>query len=291
MKLSTETGGLRRRYDDKVAVKMIKDAGFDAFDYSFCYMLDQPEKDSLKDDYIEKAYELRKYADSIGIVCNQAHAPLDFRHTDSVSLDDKKYLRNVRAIEAASVLGAKSIIIHPLGSILKSDDHNLDYFEYNTMYLRSYIPYCEKFKIHISVENLNTSKDGKALGIPGLTTPDEISGWVISLGSDWFNICLDTGHSAITGIEPEDMIRGIGGELIKAVHIHDNDRLGDRHLLPFEGNLNWENVAQALKDINYEGDFTLEASLFFSGVPDKLVPSSLKYAHDVGRYLISRIKG
>ena len=45
MKLSTETGGLRRRYDDKVAVKMIKDAGFDAFDYSFCYMLDQPEKE------------------------------------------------------------------------------------------------------------------------------------------------------------------------------------------------------------------------------------------------------
>jgi len=291
MLLSTETGGLRIKFDDKTAIKMIKDAGFDAFDYSFCYMLDQPEKDSLGENYIEKAYELRKYTNSIGIECNQAHAPLDFRHTDSVSLDDMKYLRNVRAIEAATVLGAKSIVIHPLGSILRSDDHNLDYFEYNTMYLRSYIPYCEKYKMHISVENLNTSKDGKAMGIPGLTTPDEISAWVKSLGSDWFNICLDTGHSAITGIEPEDMIRGIGGTMIKALHIHDNDRLGDLHLLPFEGKLNWDNIAQALKDIDYEGDFTLEATHFFTGVPDKLVPVSLRYAAETGRYIMNRIKG
>jgi len=289
MRLSTETGGLRRRFNDKTAVRMIKEAGFDAFDYSFCYMLDQPWNDSLDDNYLEKAYELKKYADSIGIECNQAHAPLDFRHTDSISLDDMKYRRNVRAIEVASVLGAKSIVIHPLGSILKSNDHNLDYFEYNTMYLRSYIPYCEKFKMHISVENLNTSKDGKALGIPGLTTPDEISGWVKSLGSEWFNICLDTGHSAITGIEPEDMIRGIGGEMIKAVHIHDNDRLGDRHQLPYRGELNWENVAKALRDINYEGDFTLEATICPSNLPDELLPASLRYAHDVGRYIMSMI--
>ena len=204
MKLSTETGFLRRRFGDKVAVKMIKEAGFDAFDYSFCYMLDQPEKDSLADDYLERAHALREYADSLGIVCNQAHAPLDFKHYDNISPDDMKYKRNLRAIEVASILGAENIVFHPLGSVLKSE---LDYFEYNTMYLKSYIPYCEKFRMHIAVENLNTSKDGVAFGIPGLTTPDEIATWVKSLGSDWFNICLDTGHSAITGIEPEDMIK------------------------------------------------------------------------------------
>lgn len=287
MRLSTETGFLRRRFDDQTAVKMLKEAGFDAFDYSFYYMLDQPEKDSLADDYLERAYALKEYADSLGISCSQAHAPLDFRHYDCISPDDMKYRRNLRAIEFASVLGAKSIIVHPLGSVLKSD---LDYFEYNTKYLKSYIPYCEKFKIHISVENLNTSKDGKAFGIPGLTTPDEISSWVKSLGSEWFNICLDTGHSAITGIEPEDMIRTIGGEMIKAVHIHDNDRLGDLHLLPFEGKLNWDNITGALKDIDYEGDFTLESTNFFTGVPDNLIPASLKYAEETGRYLISKIK-
>ena len=137
---------------------------------------------------------------------------------------------------------------------------------------------------------LAVSPSLKAFGIPGLTTPDEISSWVKSLGSEWFNICLDTGHSAITGIEPEDMIRTIGGEMIKAVHIHDNDRLGDLHLLPFEGKLNWDNITGALKDIDYEGDFTLESTNFFTGVPDNLIPASLKYAEETGRYLISKIK-
>ncbi len=286
MKLSTETCCLRRRFGDKTTIKMIKDAGFDAFDYSFCYMLDQPQNDMLGDDYLERAYSLKSYAEELGIECNQAHAPLDFKHYDNISLDDEKYLRNVRAIEVASVLGAKSIVIHPLGSVLSSE---LDYFEYNTEYLKSYIPYCEKFGIHISVENLNMAKDGKPAGIPGFTTPEEIVSWVKSLGSDWFKICVDTGHSAITGIEPEDMISGVGNSMLAALHIHDNDRLRDGHLLPFEGKLNWENITSALRKIEYKGDFTLEAINFFQGVPDELVLPSLRYAEQTGRYLISKI--
>lgn len=287
MKLSTETGWLRRRFDDKTAIRMIKEAGFDAFDYSFCYMLDQPEKDILREDYLERAYELKEYMDEIGIVCNQSHAPLDFRHTDEISLNDMKYLRNVRSIEISSILGAKSIIVHALGSVLKSD---LDYFEYNRAYLRSYIPYCEKFNMHISVENLNTTDaEKRAIGIPGLTTPQEVISWVKSLDSDWFNICVDTGHSAITGVEPEDMISAMNNKQLMALHIHDNNRLKDQHLLPYEGVLNWDNITAALKKIDYKGDFTLESTNFFSGVPDELLMPSLKYAMETGRFLMNKI--
>ena len=41
MCLSTGTTLLRRKLDDKTAIRMIKEAGFDSFDYSFCYMLHQ----------------------------------------------------------------------------------------------------------------------------------------------------------------------------------------------------------------------------------------------------------
>lgn len=287
MKLSTETGWLRRRYDDRIAIKMIKEAGFDAFDYSFCYMMDQPEKDILGDDYIERAYSLKEYMDEIGIVCNQAHAPLDFKHTDKIDLSDRKYLRNVRAIEIASILGAESIVVHSLGSVLKSE---LDYFDYNRRYLKSYIPFCEKYKMHISVENLNTSDaNGKAMGIPGLTTPEEYISYVESLESDWFNICIDTGHSAITGIDPEDMIEAMNNNQLMALHIHDNNGTTDQHLLPYAGKLNWDNITAALKKIKYKGDFTLEAINFFADVPDELIMPSLKYAEQTGRFLISKI--
>lgn len=287
MRLSTETGTLRRRFDDKTAIRYIKEAGFDSFDYSFCYMLDQPEKDILADDYLERAYDLKAYMNEIGIECNQAHAPLDFRHTDEISLNDMKYRRNVRAIEVASILGADNIIIHPLGSALRSE---LDFLEYNTAYLRSYIPYCEKYKMHIAVENINTYDwNRRSIGIPGFTTPEEIVSWVENLGSKWFNICVDVGHSALTGIEPEDMISAMNNSQLKALHIHDNNRLKDQHLLPYEGDFNWDNIAAALRKIDYKGDFTLEAISFFSKVPDELVMPSLKFAAKTGRCLMNKI--
>lgn len=77
MKLSTETYVLRERFDDRTAVKMIKDAGFDCFDY-LMYWVRNHVRDMLGDNYIEKAKDLRKYADSLGICCNRPHAPFDF---------------------------------------------------------------------------------------------------------------------------------------------------------------------------------------------------------------------
>ena len=194
MLLSTETSGLRLKYDDKIAIKMIKDAGFDAFDGSLCYMKGQPEKDLLDDNYIERAKELRAYADEIGIVCNQTHAPLDFQYTDETDLSNENFLRNVRAIEVSSILGAKSIIFHGLGIVYA---HDIDYIEYNTKYLRSYLPYCEKYNMKISYENsCAISKDMKAIPIPGVHTAEEYMRFIDSLDNRWFNICVDTGHLA-----------------------------------------------------------------------------------------------
>lgn len=76
---------------------------------------------------------------------------------------------------------------------------------------------------------------------------------------------------------------------LAALHIHDNDRLKDQHLLPYAGSLNWEKITTALRKISYKGDFTLEAINFFSGVPDELIMLSLCYAEQVGRFLIDKI--
>ena len=287
MMLSMETGWLRRRFDDETAIRLIKEAGFDAFDYSFYYAKDQQGKDMLCDDYLQRAYTLKEHADSLGIVCNQTHAPLDFDHADEISLKNENYLRNVRAIEVSSVLGAKSIVVHSVGSVLRS---NLDYFDYNINYLKSYIPYCEKYKMHISVENLHTYDDNKnAVGIKGLTTAQEHIDYIKKLDSEWFNICLDTGHTAVCGVEPDDMIMTIGNKLLKALHIHDTDKIKDRHWLPYSGSINWEKVTDALGKIGYDGDFTMEAINFFAGVPDELVEASLKYACTTGRFLMNKI--
>lgn len=287
MLLSTETSNLRRRFDDKTAIKMIKDAGFDAFDYSFCYMKDQPEKDILRDDYKERAYRLREYIDETGIVCNQSHAPLDFGLNDETELSNENYLRNVRSIEVAAILGAKNIVVHGIGSVYAA---GIDYLEYNTKYLKSYIPYCEKHNMIISIENNGVvDKNRKIAAIPGLFTAQEHMQFVDVLGKDWFNVCVDTGHTAVVGLEPDKLIEGFDNSYLQALHIHENNRLKDQHLLPYGGNFDWDSITAALRKIDYKGDFTLESSSFFLPVPNELLSAALKYAEQVGRNLISKI--
>lgn len=43
-----------------------------------------------------------------------------------------------------------------------------------------------------------------------------------------------------------------------AVHLHDNDKTADLHLLPFDGTIDWNNVLSKLKENNYNGPLTLE---------------------------------
>ena len=40
--------------------------------------------------------------------------------------------------------------------------------------------------------------------------------------------------------------------------MHDNDKTGDLHLLPYDGTIDWNTVIQKLKQSNYTGPVTLE---------------------------------
>lgn len=44
------------------------------------------------------------------------------------------------------------------------------------------------------------------------------------------------------------------------MHIHDNDGTYDEHLMPGDGNLNWQDFLHSLKAVGYKGDFVLEAN-------------------------------
>ena len=48
------------------------------------------------------------------------------------------------------------------------------------------------------------------------------------------------------------------GERLFGVHVHDNHRGEDEHLVPGEGTIDWIGVVQALRDVGYQGVFMLE---------------------------------
>ncbi len=69
-------------------------------------------------------------------------------------------------------------------------------------------------------------------------------------------ICFDAGHYHVHFNDEFNF--EFFKDRIFAVHLHDNDKTGDLHLLPFEGTIDWEYVISKLKESNYNGPVTLE---------------------------------
>ena len=70
---------------------------------------------------------------------------------------------------------------------------------------------------------------------------------------------FDTGHANMFDGSIGDKIR-YAGDLIKIMHVHDNDGTADQHLNPYGGNIDWADLAEALFDIGYAGVLNLETN-------------------------------
>ena len=72
MLLSTLTHWTGSTLPEKETIKIIAEAGFDAYDISLFGLTRNPDYFFNGEDYVNQAKELRQYADSLGIVCNQS---------------------------------------------------------------------------------------------------------------------------------------------------------------------------------------------------------------------------
>lgn len=280
MKLSVELYSVAKVFGDHKAIELIKQAGFDAIDYSYYYEKECDEV--LGENYKEYAKELRAYIDEAGLSCNQAHAPFTFKYGMNKDISEPKYLNIVRSMESASILGAENIIVH---SISVPEDDDLE--EYNIEYYRSFIPYCKAFNIRVAVENLFTRDPKRNRLIGKIGSPKELNSILKKIDSPWIVACVDVGHAALTGYEPENFISRVDPHILKCLHVQDNDYLEDRHTLPYLADLNWSAVMASLKKSGYEGDLTFEIVKYIQRFPKELIPDALKFAVVIGRHLIS----
>lgn len=280
MKLSIESYGLVERFGEHEAMKLAKEAGFDAIDYSFYY--NNEKEEVLGDCYREHALVLRRYLDEIGMECNQTHAPFTISYGCRFDETDPKYLWMLHALEAAAVLGAKSMVVHSI-----TVPAGVDFEEYNIDYYKSLIPYCEKFGIRVAVENL-FARDAATKRITGkIGSPEDLNRIVARIGSPWVVACVDVGHAMLTGYAPEDFIAGVSAPILKALHIHDNDGIDDRHIAPFTGMFNWTKIMTALQKAGYDGELTFELVGFLRKIPDALIPAALSFIVSIGKHLVS----
>lgn len=258
------------KFGEEEAFKLFKQAGFEGIDYSFNVSVNGTAIDL--ENHIEKAKNSKLLLRKYNLVCNQAHAPFAFKFGEELSNANKNYADIVKSLEYASIIGAKHIVVHtvkvPAGE---------DFISYNYKYYKSLEPYAKTFGIKIAVENLLNSK---------FWFPAKLSGFIKMLESDVFCACVDVGHAAIVGVEPENFIARMEKDMIACVHLHDTDGQVDRHWIPFQGAHNWENIIKALVEYGFEGDICLEAIHPFNVLPTELYPSLLNYTAKVGKYLL-----
>lgn len=260
MLTSTEIGSIANIVGEEKAVEFVARAGFDAWDLSLFNMAlyDWENKriksysHPLKDDPLKLVRKLRRIGEEHGIHCNQSHAPFP---TCCREIRDTYKL----AIECTAEAGGSICVIHP-DNLLSPEKNAQIYFEL--------LPFAKSCGVSIATENMWNWSDEKQCALPAAcSSPESINAHLDAVNDDYFVACLDIGHAEMFGVNTSapEMIRSIGKRL-KALHIHDNDKIHDSHNIPFSMNINFEAVVEALKEIEYNGYLTLEADRYLGNI-------------------------
>lgn len=289
MLLSSSHSQFAKKMSTEAAIKLMADAGFDAIDFSFYIKTEYYNEDTDGETGKAKFMEWRKRAEDRGLVFNQAHAPegSSFRDQDKTV---QRFHDIRRAIRNASYLGIPIIVVHPVQHLPYCEPGVPEQlFEMNMKFYNALKPYCEEYGVKIGVENMWQQPNGK-IDHSTCSSPEEFVRYVDTLNSEWFVACLDIGHAPLVGVDPCELIRALGKDRLKALHVHDVDGMDDLHTLPYFSKINWDDVCAALKEIGYTGDLTFEAGGFVETLPAELSAPAAKFMVATGRHLIEKIK-
>ncbi|MBQ8612102.1 MAG: sugar phosphate isomerase/epimerase [Oscillospiraceae bacterium] len=288
MKISTNGGYILSRFGYEKGFALLKEAGFDAVDVGLDEMTSM---DSLLNQpgYEKKAQEIRRAADNAGIPVNQTHAPFK-DPLDVWEKNENLYQILKRSLEVSGILGAEIAVVHPYHHPVFLG-HEDEMFEKNMAYYGELLPTAIAAKVKIGVENMYRVDSRRRYIVDDTCSRlYDFIRYVDTLNSPWAVACLDIGHVAVIRQkdEPWDFIRGLGHDRLKALHVHDNDYVGDQHKLPYEGLINWNEVTRALGEIDYQGYFTYETIGHLGACDDDFIPTALKYMADLAKYLADK---
>ena len=282
MRTSTEIYSIAKHIGEERAVELVAKSGFDGWDFSMFDMCKSkrgiliPENHiTATDNYLAFARKLRQIGLDNGIVCNQGHAPFPS------SPRSIYYLK--RAIECVAEAGGDICVIHPMNNGSARKNAKM-YFEI--------LDFAKEHKVKIATENMwNWNIFRGHSSFAACATPGSFNAHLDAVNDDFFVACLDIGHAEMKGSNTSaaEMIKKLGNRL-KALHIHDNDKLHDSHQIPFSMNIDFESVAKALKEIGYDGYLTLEASGYLEKMPEENIASGVKDLYNSVRRLSDMIE-
>jgi sugar phosphate isomerase/epimerase len=241
----------------------------------------------------ERIARVRDLLDQLGLRAPQAHAHLsaNFAHDDPGTRNND-LATALADLPICGALGVKTVVLHPGWSPTVSREVNL---ERNVAALSQLLERARGLGLRIALENMRPRPDLEAspnrLGDRRLGTAiEDLFALIDAVGSALLGICIDTSHGHLAGLDLAQAVRTAAPRLW-ALHISDNDGVGDLHLHPFYGRIDWLTFLAALREVGFNGPFNLEVGGFarVSWLPAQ--EAKCRHALDLATLMTSGVLG
>jgi len=288
MKLIEQLGRIGHVLGYEQAISLLAEVGFDGLDIS---LFDEMQIEWLQEkDCLLRAKALREHAASCGIDFLQAHAPFRFTYEEEKNYREAILPLVQRSFYFAGEMGVRDIVVHPLHHIRYYGNEQF-LFDWNLDYYSALAETARDAGVTVAVENMWQRDPNRGCIVPSFCgQSSEHARFMDALAGGPFTACVDLGHAALVGEEPQDFLMKLG-KRTGCLHVQDTDYKQDMHTMPGFGKHDWPAICQALAKCGYKGDLTFEFGRVYGQFADETCLALLaQLAHAKGRYLIRLIE-
>lgn len=253
-----------------------KNMGFDAVDYTLSQQFLEPGWERIID-------ALMQHTEEIGMKIKICHLP--FLGPESAQEKIALYPEQViGAVDAAKMLGVDYAVIHPNGFTEPLEDFDCKKkFESVMRYLSPAAEHAAKTGVRLVVENMRIVHAAYPVH-RYCQEPDELCEVADALG---IGVCWDFGHANTCGLKQSEALAYVGARL-KVLHVNDNLGIGDDHLPPFFGTVDWADAMHGLALCGFDGFLNYEINI--KRLPEAVRKDHARYLVNSGRELSNMIK-
>lgn len=289
MKIAVSTTFAERSGEGALALEeslaLIKNAGFDRIEVDLSRGFGGAALGH--EAWREELLSIRRAAAAAGLDIVAAHAPHEPRlYIPELAPTSEERARFdallARSAEAASLLGAGILVVHPVDDLINAEYDSAVNLETNKKYLAEVIGEAKKHGVELAVENVYYSSTYRLRRRYG-ESAEEVIALADAIGA---GVCWNCGHAHPVTMDQARAIRKIGGRL-RLMHLSDSRGHTDAALPPMigGGNISWEQIMPAVASIGFEGCAVLTAESYLPALPRTLQPEAAKFARTVCRKL------
>ena len=238
------------RFSQTAMVDYFAEVGIGAIDMSF------ESLDTLHDDYKSVHYGIARRAREKGIEIPTCHLSFYMPDPKNEELMAKYSRELLKQVDVAAMMGIPLAVAHPIALYSKDSSYG-DWVRANIKFLAPIVEYARGKGVKICIENMPSDKEAPDNHLYGSCALN-ISKLAEKLGA---GICYDVGHANVSGYKISDQLEFLKGK-IDILHIHDNMGKGekDAHMLPFDGNVDWDDVARGIELADFGGVLDVEVT-------------------------------